>query len=203
MKRRGIERAKADLEGERTAIALDRQRYAERLGGHIPGLQQQLAHFKGIDWNRLSAENPTLLPRRSRCSIRSLANCSKPRPSGCSCSSRSVSASSMAVQAHQDHVAEQKQALIAKHPELADPVIVARRRPHSPGTWSTPAIDSRSCRAWSITATSSWRARRCCNDRLMANKDKVRRRWRRFPGYRKPGTARESAVAAPSGARHS
>src|SRR5262249_18379216 len=58
--RRGIESAKADLEAERTAVALDRQRYAGRLEGRIPALQQQLAQFKGIDWDRLSAENPEL-----------------------------------------------------------------------------------------------------------------------------------------------
>ena len=161
--RRGIERAKADLEGERTALALDRQRYAERLSGHIPGLQQQLAHFKDIDWNRLSAENPALFAQakplfdsltgqlqQAEAERLQLAAAGAPAPA----SGRAGPPGSH----RRAEAGAHREAPRIGRPGERSP---GDRHPR-PAIWSTPAIDSRSCRAWSITATSSWRARRCC-----------------------------------------
>jgi len=190
--RRGIERAEVDLEGERTAIALDRQRYVERLAGHIPGLQQQLAHFKGIDWNRLSAENPALFAQAKPLFDSLAGQLQQAEAERLQLQQQERQRQLHAVQAHQDHVAEQKQALIAKHPELADPV----KGRQETATLARYLVDA-GYRQQELSRLVDHRdfilARKAMlYDRLMANKDKVKETLAALPRVQKPGTARES-----------
>lgn len=190
--RRGIERAKADLEAEQAAGALDRQRYAERLAGHIPALQQQLAHFKDIDWHRLSAENPALFAQ-AKPLFDSLANqLQEAEVERLQLEQQERERQLRAVQAHQNHVLEQKRALIAKHPELADP---------TKGRQETAALTryliGAGYRQQELSRLVDHRdfilARKAMlYDRLMASKDKVRETVAALPRVQKPGTARNA-----------
>jgi hypothetical protein len=194
--RRGIERAKADLEGERTATALDRQRYAERLAGHMPALQQQLGHFKGIDWQRLSAENPALFAQARPLFDSLTGQLQQAEAERLQVQQQERQRQLQAVQAHQDHIAEQKRALIAKHPELADPV----KGRQETAALTRYLVDS-GYRQQELSRLVDHRdfilARKAMlYDRLMANKDKVKETLAALPRVQKPGTARESRHGA-------
>ena len=190
--RRGIERAKADLEGERAAIALDRQRYAERLEGHIPGLQQQLAHFKGIDWNRLSAENPALFAQAKPLFDSLTGQLQQAEAERLQVQQQERQRHLHAMQAHQVHVAEQKQALIAKHPELGDPV-KGRQETAALARYLVDAGYRQQELSRLVDHRDFILARKAMlYDRLMANKDKVKETLAALPRVQKPGTARES-----------
>jgi hypothetical protein len=190
--RRGIERAKAELDGERTAIALDRQRYAERLAGHIPALQQQLAHFGGIDWDRLSAENPALFAQAKPLFDSLTGQVQRAEAERLQLLQQERQRQLEAVQAHQNHIAEQKRALIAKHPELADPV----KGREETATLARYLVDA-GYRQQELSRLVDHRdfilARKAMlYDRLMANKDKVKETLAALPRVQKPGTARDS-----------
>ncbi len=194
--RRGIERAKTDLEGERSAIALDRQRYAERLAGHIPELQQQLAHFKDIDWNRLSAENPALFAQAKPLFDSLTGQLQQAEAERLQLQQQERQRQLQAVQAHQNHIAEQKRALIARHPELADPV----KGRQETAALTRYLIDS-GYRQQELSRLVDHRdfilARKAMlYDRLMANKDRVKETLAALPRVQKPGTARESRNGA-------
>jgi hypothetical protein len=190
--RRGIERAKADLEAERTAVALDRQRYAERVAGHIPALQQQLVQFKDIDWNRLSAENPTLFAQAKPLFDSLTGQLQEAEVERLQLQQQERERRLHAVQAHQDHVVEQKRALIAKHPELADPV---RGRQETAAL--TRYLTEVGYRQQELSRLVDHRdfilARKAMlYDRLMAGKDKLKETVAALPRVQKPGTARGS-----------
>ena len=194
--RRGIERAKTDLEGERTAIALDRQRYAERLAGHIPELQQQLAHFKDLDWNRLSAENPALFAQAKPLFDSLTGQLQQAEAERLQLQQQERQRQLQAVQAHQNHIAEQKRALIARHPELADPV----KGRQETAALARYLIDA-GYRQQELSRLVDHRdfilARKAMlYDRLMANKDKVKETLAALPRVQKPGTARDSRNGA-------
>ncbi len=194
--RRGIERAKVDLEGERTAVALDRQRYADRLTGHVPALQQQLARFKDIDWNRLSAENPALFSQAKPLFDSLTGQLQQAEAERLQLQQQERQRQLQAVQAHQDHIAEQKRALIARHPELADPV----KGRQETAALTRYLIDS-GYRQQELSRLVDHRdfimARKAMlYDRLMANKDKVKETLAALPRVQKPGTARESRHGA-------
>jgi hypothetical protein len=194
--RRSVERAKADLEQERTAVALDRAAHAERLSGLIPALKQQLAHFDGIDWNRLSAENPALFAQ------------AKPLFDSLSQQLRQAETERLeheegerqrrlhAAQAHQDYISEQKRALIARHPEMADPV----KGRQETAALTRYLIDT-GYRQEELSRLVDHRdfilARKAMlYDRLMANKDKVKETVATLPRVQKPGTARGTRTGA-------
>jgi len=190
--RRGIERTKADLEAERTAVALDRQRYAEQLEGQMPALQQQLVHFKDIDWSRLSVENPTLFAQAKPLFDSLTGQLQQAEAERLLLQQQERQRQLHAVQAHQDHIAGQKQALIAKHPELADPV---KGRQES-ATLARYLVDA-GYREQELSRLVDHRdfilARKAMlYDRLMANKGKVKETLAALPRVQKPGTARRS-----------
>jgi hypothetical protein len=184
--RREIEHAKA----ERTAVALDRQRYAERLAGHIPALQQQLVQFKDIDWDRLLAENPTLFAQAKPLFDSLTGQLQEAEVERLQLQQQERERQLCAVQAHQDHVVEQKRALIAKHPELADPV---RGRQETAAL--TRYLTGVGYRQQELSRLVDHRdfilARKAMlYDRLMAGKDKLKETVAALPRVQKPGTAR-------------
>jgi len=194
--RRGIERAKADLDGERTAVAVDRQRYAERLTRHIPGLQQQLAHFKGIDWNRLSTENPALFAQAKPLFDSLTSQLQRAEAERLQLQQQERRRQLQAVQAQQDHIAEQKRALIARHPELADPV-KGRQETAALARYLVDAGYRQQELSRLVDHRDFILARKAMlYDRLMANKDKVKETLAALPRVQKPGTARESRSGA-------
>jgi hypothetical protein len=96
------------------------------------------------------------------------------------------------VQAHQDHVAEQKQALIAKHPELADPV-KGRQETATLARYLVGAGYRQQELSRLVDHRDFILARKAMlYDRLMANKGKVKETLAALPRVQKPGTARES-----------
>src|SRR5262249_11138727 len=193
---RGMERAKSDLEAEWAAVALDRQRYAERLAGHIPALHQQLARFKDIDWDRLSGENPALFAQ-AKPMFDSLTNQLKQAEvERLHLEQEERQRHLRAVQAHQDHIQEQKQALIAKHPELADPV----KGRQETAALTRYLIDS-GYRQQELSRLVDHRdfilARKAMlYDRLMARKGTLKETIAALPKVQKPGTARGSRSTA-------
>jgi len=194
--RRSIERAKADLEDERTTIALERTSYAERLSGQVPALKQQLAHFNGIDWNRLSVENPTLFSQAKPLFDSLSDQLQQAEAERLQHEQRHRERQLRAVQAHQDYIAEQKRALVARHPEMADPV----KGRQETAALTRYLIDS-GYRQQELSRLVDHRdfilARKAMlYDRLMANKDKVKETLAALPRVQKPGTARESRNGA-------
>jgi hypothetical protein len=101
-----------------------------------------------------------------------------------------------AVQAHQDYVADQKRALIARHPEMADP---------TKGRQETAALTKylidTGYRQEELSRLVDHRdfilARKAMlYDRLMANRDKVKETVAALPKVQKPGTARGTRTGA-------
>ena len=190
--RRGIERAKAALENERTAVALDRQHYAERLEGQMPALKQQLAHFQGIDWNRLSAENPALFAQAKPIFDSLTGQLQETETERLQLQQQERQRRLQAVQAHQNHIAEQKRALIARHPELADPV-KGRQETAALARYLVDAGYRQQELSRLVDHRDFILARKAMlYDRLMANKDKVKETLAALPRVQKPGTALDS-----------
>jgi hypothetical protein len=194
--RRSIERAKADLEQEQTAVALERASYVERLNGQIPALKRQLAQFEGIDWNRLSVEHPTLFAQ-ARPVFDSLSQeLQQVETERLDYEQRDRQRRLQAVQAHQDYIAEQKRALIARHPEMADPVNGRRET----AALTRYLIDT-GYRQEELSRLVDHRdfilARKAMLfDRLMANREKIKETVAALPRVQKPGTARGSRTGA-------
>jgi hypothetical protein len=194
--RRSIERAKADLEQEQTAVALERAGYVERLNGQIPALRQQLAQFEGIDWNRLSAEHPTLFAQAKPLFDSLSQQLQQAEAERLDYEQRDRDRRLRAVQAHQDYIAEQKRALIARHPELADPVNGRRET----AALTRYLIDT-GYRQEELSRLVDHRdfilARKAMLfDRLMANREKIKETVAALPRVQKPGTARGSRTGA-------
>ena len=194
--RRSIERAKADLDQEKTAIALERASYAERLNGQIPALRQQLSRFDGMDWNRLSAENPTLFAQAKPLFDSLSQQLQQAESERLELAQRDRQRQLGAVQAHQDYIAEQKRALIARHPEMADPV----KGRQETAALTRYLIDT-GYRQEELSRLVDHRdftlARKAMlYDRLMANRDKVKETVAALPRVQKPGTARGSRTGA-------
>jgi hypothetical protein len=194
--RRGIERAKADLESERAAVVLDRRRYAERLEGQVPALKQQLAQFQDIDWNRLATENPTLFAQAKPVFDSLAGQLQEAEAERLQLQQQEQQRQLRALQAHQDHIAEQKRALIARHPELADPV----KGRQETAALTRYLIDA-GYRQQELSRLVDHRdfilARKAMHyDGLMANKDKVKETLAALPRVQKPGTARDSRSGA-------
>jgi hypothetical protein len=194
--RRSIERAKEDLDQEQTAIALERAGYAERLSGQIPALRQQLAHFHGIDWNRLSAENPTLFTQAKPLFDSLSQQLQQAETERLDHEQRDRQRQLGAVQAHQTYIAEQKRALVARHPEMADPV----KGRQETAALTKYLIDT-GYRQEELSRLVDHRdfilARKAMlYDRLMANRDKVKETVAALPRVQKPGTARGTRVGA-------
>ena len=101
-----------------------------------------------------------------------------------------------AVQAHQDYIAEQKRALIARHPEMADPVNGRRET----AALTRYLIDT-GYRQEELSRLVDHRdfilARKAMLfDRLMANREKIKETVAALPRVQKPGTARGSRTGA-------
>ena len=194
--RRTIERAKADLEQEKTAAALERDSYAERLHGQIPALKQQLAAFNGIDWNRLSAENPTLFAQAMPLFDSLSDQLQQAEAERLQHEQRHRERQLRTVQAHQDYIAEQKRALVARHPEMADPV----KGRQETAALTKYLIDT-GYRQEELSRLVDHRdfilARKAMlYDRLIANRDKVKETVAALPRVQKPGTARGPRTGA-------
>jgi hypothetical protein len=194
--RRSVERAKTDLEQERTAMALERAAHAERLNGRIPALKQQLAQFDGIDWNRLSGENPTLFAQAKPLFDSLSQQLQQAEAERQEHAERDRQRRLQATQAHQDYIAEQKRALIARHPEMADP---AKGRQETAAL--TRYLIDTGYRQDELSRLVDHRdfilARKAMlYDRLMANRDKVKQTVAALPRVQKPGTARGSRTGA-------
>jgi len=188
--RREIEHAKADLEAERAAVTLDRQHYAERLAGHIPALQQQLAHFKGIDWQCLSTENPALYAQAKPLFDALTGQLQQAEVERLQLEQQERQRHLQAVQAHQDHILEQKRVLIAKHPELADPV-KGRQESAALARYLTEVGYRQQELSRLVDHRDFILARKAMlYDRLIASKDKVKEAVAALPRVQKPGTAR-------------
>jgi hypothetical protein len=188
--RRGIERAKADLKDERTAVALERQRYVGRLASHIPQLQQQLAQFKDVDWQGLSTENPELFAQAKPLFDSLTSQLQQAEVERLHLEQEERERQLRGLQAHQDHVLEQKQALIAKYPDLADPV---KGRQESAAL--TRYLTESGYREQELSRLVDHRdfilARKAMlYDRLMASRDKVKETVAALPRVQKPGTGR-------------
>lgn len=194
--RRDLERARAALDGEQAAVAFDRQRYAERLMGDIPALRQQLAHFKDIDWNRLSAENPELF-EQARPLFDSLnGGLQRAEAERLQFQQQEQQRRLQAEKDHQDHIAEQKRTLIAKHPELADP---AKGRQEAAAL--TRYLIDTGYRQHELSRLVDHRdfilARKAMlYDRFMENKGKVKETLAALPRVQRPGPARDSRSGA-------
>jgi len=193
--RRGMERARTELEAERAAVAIDRQRYAERLAGNIPALQQQLAHFKDIDWERLSTENPALFAQAKPVFDALTGQLQQAEVERLQLQHHERAQQMQAVQAHHNHVAEQKRALIAKLPELADA---------TKGRQETAALTryliGAGYRQRELSRLVDHRdfilARKAMlYDRLIAGKGQVKETVAALPRVQKPGMARDSRGA--------
>lgn len=194
--RREVEEARARLDGERTTAEQQRQHYSERLDGLAPNLRQQLSQFDGIDWARLSAENPTLYAQ------------ARPIHDALATQLRQTEAEQLMVrqqtrqrQAHQlesyqHYLADQKQALVARHPEMADPV--AGRKETAA---LTRYLRDSGYRQEELSRLVDHRdfilARKAMlYDRLTANRDKVKETISSLPRVQRPGTARGNRVGA-------
>lgn len=194
--RRAIERAVAELEGERTAVVLERQRHAERLAGHIPALQQQLAPFKDIDWSRLSTENPALFAQAKPMFDALSGQLQQAEAEALQLQQQERTRQLQAVQAHGAHLAEQKQALIAKCPEMADPV-KGRQEAAVLMRYLVEAGYRQEELSRLVDHRDFILARKAMQyDRLMVNKDKVKETVAALPRVQKPGTARGSRQGA-------
>lgn len=193
--RRGMERAKAEFEAERAAVVIDRQRYAERLAGHIPALQQQLTHFKDIDWERLSSENPALFAQAKPVFDALTGQLQQAEVERLQLEQQERARQMQAVQAHHNHVAEQKRALIAKLPELAD---AAKGRQETAAL--TRYLVGAGYQQRELSRLVDHRdfilARKAMlYDRLMASKGQVKETVAALPRVQKPGLARDSRGA--------
>jgi hypothetical protein len=194
--RRDLARAQAELESERAAVVVERRHHADRLGRQIPALQQQLAQFDGIDWNRLSSENPTLFAQAKPVYDVLSTQLQQAEAEQLQLRQQEQQRQLQVVQAHQDHVAQQKHALIAKLPEMADPV---KGRQESAAL--TRYLLESGYRQEELSRLIDHRdfilARKAMlYDRLMANRDKVRETLAALPRVQKPGTARGPRAGA-------
>lgn len=190
--RRELERAKSELEAERAAAVLERQHYADRLAGRIPALRQQLARFDGIDWNRLAAESPELFAQ-ARPQFESLTRqLQETDAEQLRLRQQERDRQLLAVRAHQDHVAAQKQALIGKQPEMADPV-KARQETAALTRYLAEAGYRQDELSRLVDHRDFILARKAMlYDRLIANREQVKETLAALPRVQKPGTARSS-----------
>lgn len=188
--RRELERAKSDLEAERAAALLERQRYADRLAGRIPALRQQLARFDGIDWSRLSAESPELFAQ-ARPQFESLTRqLQETDAEQLQLRQQERDRQLQAVRAHQDLIAQQKQALLAKQPEMADPV-KARQETAALTRYLVEAGYKQEELSRLVDHRDFILARKAMlYDRLTANREQVKETLAALPRVQQPGTAR-------------
>lgn len=194
--RRGLDRATTELEAERAAVTLERQRYAERLAGQIPALKQQLARFDGIDWDRLSGDNPALFAQARPLFDALSGQLQRAEADGLQLQQQERQRQLQAVQAHQAYIAEQKRALIAEHPDMADPM-KGRQETAALARYLADAGYRQEELARLVDHRDFVLARKAMlYDRLMANRDRVKETLSALPRVQKPGPARATRTGA-------
>jgi hypothetical protein len=190
--RRELERHAAAIQSERTHLQAERQRYAEHLAGHVPNLRQQLAHFDGVDWTRLAAENPPLFAQAKPLFDTLSQQLQQAEAEQTQLHQAELQRHHQTAQAYETYLADQKRALIARHPEMADPT-TGRKETAA----LTRYLGDAGYRPEELARLVDHRdfilARKAMlYDRLMADRHKVKETVASLPRVQRPGTARSS-----------
>jgi len=194
--RRELEQTKAAMASEQANLQLERQRYAERLAGHVPNLRQQLAHFEGVDWARLAGENPPLFAQARPLFEALTEQLQQAEAEQVHLQQLEQHQQRQATQAHHDYLADQKRALIARHPEMADPATgrketAALTRYLSDSGYKPEELSRLVDHRDFILARKAM-----LYDRLMADRDKVKETVASLPRVQRPGTSRSHRQGA-------
>jgi hypothetical protein len=197
--RRELDRIKADVESDRANLQLERQRYAERLAGHLPSLRQQLAHFEGVDWARLSSEHPQLFAQAKPLFDSLTQQLQQAEGEQVQLRQLEQQRQHQAARAYQDYLADQKRALIARHPEMADPA-TGRQETAKLARYLSDAGYRQEELSRLVDHRDFILARKAMlYDRLMADRDKVKETLAALPRVQRPGTARSDRQGAGEG----
>ncbi|MGH6933790.1 MAG: hypothetical protein ACREEE_15315 [Dongiaceae bacterium] len=194
--RREVEAARTRLDGELAAAEQQRRHHAERVDSLVPNLRQQLSQFDGIDWISLSAENPALYAQARPIHDGLLAQLRQTEAEQLTLQQQARQRQAERLESYQRYLADQKQALVARHPELADP---AAGRKETAAL--TRYLRDSGYRQDELSRLVDHRdfilARKAMlYDRLMANRDQVKATVSSLPRVQRPGTARGDRVGA-------
>ncbi len=194
--RREVDEIRERLANEMTAAQQERDLYAERVSGALPALRQQLTQFDGIDWNRLAADDPALFAQARPAFEAIAAQLRQAEAEDGQLRERAQQRRLQQAETHRQFLADQKRALIERHPEMADPETGRRET----AALTRYLVDS-GYRQDELSRLIDHRdfvlARKAMlYDRLAGARDQIKETLAALPRVQRPGTARDRGPGA-------